>query len=75
VPAFHACPWWVCAVGARRYECAGSLLTPIRNDAQRAAALERMAWAQWTCDEIASGEPFVRLLELGKRQQEEKKAC
>lgn len=68
VPVFYACPWWVCAIGARRYEGAGSLLTPIRNDVQRAAALERMAWAQWTCDEIASGEPFVRLLELHKEE-------
>lgn len=68
VPVFYACAWWVCAIGARRFEGAGSLLTPIRNDVQRAAALERMAWAQWTCDEIASGEPFVRLLEITRAE-------
>jgi hypothetical protein len=64
VPVFYACPWWVSSFGARRYFGAASLSTPIRNDIQRAAALERMAWAQWTCDEISSGEPFKRLLAL-----------
>lgn len=64
VPVFHACPWWICAVGARYYAGPASLLTPVRNDLQRAIALEQMAWAQWTCNEIASGEPFRRLLEL-----------
>jgi len=64
VPVFYACPWWVCSLGARRYCGAGSLLMPIRNDVQRAAALERMAWAQWTCEEISSGLPFKLLLEL-----------
>jgi hypothetical protein len=29
----------------------------------RQIAFERLAWAQWTVDEIASGEPFRRLLE------------
>jgi hypothetical protein len=64
VPVFYACPWWICAAGARRYQGPQSLLMPVRNDVQRAAALERMAWAQWTCEEIASGAPFRRLLVL-----------
>jgi hypothetical protein len=64
VPVFYACPWWICSAGARTYAGPMSLDFPMRNDLQRAAALERMAWAQWTCDEIASGEPFRRLLEL-----------
>jgi hypothetical protein len=72
VPVFHACPWWVCSAGARRYTGPGSLVAPVKNDLQRAAALERMAWAQWTCEEIASGEPFRRLLAVPypTRQQE-----
>jgi hypothetical protein len=64
VPVFYACPWWICAEGARRYQGAASLLHPVRNDVQRAAALERMSWAQWTCDELAAGEPFRLLLGL-----------
>lgn len=31
-------------------------------DAGRLAMFRRLAWAQWTLDEIASGEPFKRLL-------------
>lgn len=31
-------------------------------DAGRLQMFERLAWAQWTLDEIASGEPFARLL-------------
>ena len=31
-------------------------------DAGRLAMLERLAWAQWKLEEIASGEPFMRLL-------------
>ena len=31
-------------------------------DAGRLAMFRRLAWAQWTLDEIASGEPFARLL-------------
>lgn len=31
-------------------------------DAGRLAMFERLAWAQWTLDEIRSGEPFERLL-------------
>lgn len=27
----------------------------------REPAFERLAWSQWTLDEIASGEPFARL--------------
>ena len=31
-------------------------------EAGRLAMFRRLAWAQWTIDEIASGEPFRRLL-------------
>jgi hypothetical protein len=71
VPVFYACPWWICSAAARRYDGPKSLHFPVRNDLQRAAALERMAWAQWSCDEIASGEPFRRLLELHAEKQTE----
>lgn len=74
VPVFHACPWWVAAIGARRYAGPQSLSFAVRNDVQRAAALERMAWAQWTCDEIASGEPFRRLLAMPYPKEEPRAA-
>lgn len=34
---------------------------------QRACAFNRLAWAQWTVDEIASGEPFRRLIEIARQ--------
>jgi hypothetical protein len=34
----------------------------LHNFAEREPHFERLAWAQWTVDEIASGEPFRRLL-------------
>lgn len=36
-------------------------------DAGRLAMFRRLAWAQWTMDEIASGEPFARLLNFTAR--------
>lgn len=56
VPVFCEAPFWICKdAGA-----GGTLDAPEMPD--RIPALERMAWAQWTCAEIESGEPFVRLL-------------
>ncbi len=43
----HFAPHWICET----WKSAG-----------REAALHRMAWSQWTPDEIATGEPFARLL-------------
>jgi hypothetical protein len=64
VPVFYACPWWICSDGARRYLGPGSIGAPVKNDLQRELALERMAWAQWTVEEISSGEPFRLLLSM-----------
>lgn len=38
----------------------GPIDSPVMPD--RLPHLERMAWAQWTCDEITRGEPFAHLL-------------
>lgn len=43
----HCAPHWICETW--------------RSDG-REAALQRMAWSQWTPAEIATGEPFARLL-------------
>lgn len=73
-PVAYACPWWICAEAATRYQSpqdlVGILIAIAADrslagmDAARLRALQRMAWAQWTVDEIATGEPFRRLLEL-----------
>jgi hypothetical protein len=62
VPVFYHAPHWICAGAAKRG--LSELESPLMDDAARLRALERMAWAQWSIAEIASGEPFARLLEL-----------
>lgn len=59
IPVIRLAPAWV-AAGA-----AGTELESIEDPHQpdRLPHLERMAWAQWTFDEIAGGEPFRRLLD------------
>jgi len=60
IPVFYAAPHWVCEGAAARFTSFGVAL---RDDAARATALYRMAWGQWHFDEIASGEPFKRIIE------------
>lgn len=61
VPVMFDAPHWVAAE-------AGVKLTEVnalcRDDSLRTIALHRMAWAQWTVDEITRGEPFARIKEL-----------
>jgi hypothetical protein len=64
VPVFYDAPHWICEGAAIRRPGASELEQPILDDGARADALRRMAWAQWSIAEIASGEPFARLGEL-----------
>jgi len=59
VPVIALSPWWICKAAA-----ADSLavVEQLPTHDGRQAAFERLAWAQWTVDEIASGEPFHKLL-------------
>ncbi len=61
VPVFYDAPRWICEGAAVRG--IENLEKPKTDDAARQAALERMAWAQWTVDEIAAGEAFAWLLQ------------
>lgn len=59
VPVFYAHALWI---GAQ----AGLHVTewpavPKRNDGDRLAMFRRLAWAQWTADEVRAGVPFVYL--------------
>jgi hypothetical protein len=56
VPVFCDSPTWIMKGAAS----SGSVDEPTLPD--RAPHFERLAWAQWTVDEIASGEPFRHLL-------------
>lgn len=56
IPVVCFSPWWICKSAAG--EGLGAL---VRSNFLRQSALERLAWAQWTVDEIASGLPFELL--------------
>lgn len=50
VPVWHFAPHWVCEGGGH-------------SDIARKLALHKMSWGQWHFDEIATGEPFARVIE------------
>lgn len=58
VPVFHELPQWIGAPAA--VHGIENLESPYTGD--RAPMLERLAWAQWSVDEIESGEAFRLLL-------------
>lgn len=60
-PVFYDAPHWICSGAAAKLGL--PVETPLQDDDKRMAALQHMAHAQWTVDEIQSGEPFVRFRE------------
>ena len=52
IPVFCDAPYWIMKEAAANS----------KPQVDRHVAFERLAWAQWTCEEIASGEPFRHLL-------------
>lgn len=58
IPVVCEAPYWICKQAA--LENMGQLIRG--GVVNRRAAFERLAWAQWTCEEIASGKPFSHLL-------------
>lgn len=67
VPVICEAPYWVCKSAAGAYVDSDMPLSSARLERQFAAytarlsALRRLAWAQWSIAEIASGEPFHHL--------------
>lgn len=59
VPVCREAPHSIVA-GAVQHGICG-LREPLMDDARRLAALERMAWAQWSVAELETGEPFGSL--------------
>lgn len=67
VPVICEAPWWICKTATYGNPAAVDDLVldkhwQIALGMQRDLALHRLAWAQWTVEEIASGEPFRYLL-------------
>ena len=65
-PVVHEFPKWVAAAGGSFG--IGTLNNPHLGD--RSVAMEAVARAQWTVDEVASGVPFARLLDLHAKRME-----
>lgn len=61
VPVAFAAPHWIASGAASRGLVGVERL--VMDDEARLAAFQRLAWAQWTVDEIESAEPFVRIRE------------
>jgi hypothetical protein len=61
VPVFYGFPRWIGAPASQPLALF-STAQPLRNDAARLEMFRRLAWAQWTVEEIRSGEAFERLL-------------
>jgi hypothetical protein len=61
VPVRYAAPHWVCESAAVPLVPGDATAKPVQNDADRARALHRMSYAQWSVAEIESGEPFNRM--------------
>lgn len=59
VPAFYCGPTLICHELCRRGTDVDHPAYP-----EREPVFERLAWCQWTREEIATGEPFARLLDL-----------
>jgi hypothetical protein len=58
VPVWYASPKWVCAEGANKLTS-----FPTVKAAGRHLALHKMSHGQWHHEEIATGEPFQRIIE------------
>lgn len=65
IPVIYQAPYWICSGAAdRKLECIDKIDDGAWMLKTREQALQRMAWAQWTLDEITSGEPFRLLMDL-----------
>lgn len=62
VPVYYDAPHWICSEAAVPLAHALSF-EPKLPEQPREVALHRMAHGQWSVDEIASGEPFARILD------------
>jgi hypothetical protein len=63
VKVISMAPNWIMRMGALFELADVDKPLPTSVDELRLAAFRRMAWAQWTAEEISTGEPFRRLLE------------
>jgi hypothetical protein len=70
VPCFSDFPHWI--GNPATFDLGQDIEQPLTDDWAREHMLDRLAWAQWDLGEIASGEPFGRLMAI---YQEQRKAA
>lgn len=63
IPVWCDFPQWIGAGAALPLSQYGA--PAMRDDAARLAMFRRMAWAQWTLEEVRTGEPIARLAHAG----------
>jgi hypothetical protein len=59
IPVFQCAPHWICEGAASKN--LNMIEDPACDSERRLSAFQRLAWAQWHVDEIATGVPFQRL--------------
>lgn len=62
IPVFCMSPYWICKSAS--FSNLKQIDAPPVDTIDRAKAFRALAWAQWSVQEIESGEPFRRLLKM-----------
>jgi hypothetical protein len=62
IPVVSHSPFWICKPASFDTLLAPDVLVPCLADAYRLGAMNSLAWAQWSVNEIAEGIPFRHLL-------------
>jgi hypothetical protein len=65
VPVIALSKWWICKAAASPDVSTVEAPPP----PERRPVFERLAWAQWTVEEIARGEPFAHLLSAARQSE------
>ena len=68
IPVFYDAPHWICEEAAVPLSQMDTFEMPAPEllEELRLFSLQRMAWAQWTVAELATGEPFVMFREAAR---------
>lgn len=64
VPVYYEMPNWIGAPAASADISTAWCNEPWRRMGSREGMLARLAWAQWSVEEVRTGEPFMRLMEM-----------
>jgi hypothetical protein len=62
VPVFSDFPHWI--GNPATFDLGQDIEQPLTDDLAREHMLDRVSWAQWSLSEVASGEPFMRLMDV-----------